>query len=155
MGSSSNATGGDSSDDALTPYLDDDEGNDLGIADLPVDSPVDSASPRQEFDFTCKLCRLANLAVHENNRVVFSSALQNINSITEGESPVSVKADGLKCVCVVEKIASATLGGRTFHKIDVIRKRDIAHVLVKLFNTNTTARRKTSFFPRHCAVCAL
>lgn len=90
-----------------------------------LDSQVDArASFRREFDAICELGRSASDAVPEDASRVLSSALQNLNAITERNSAVAAKAEALKPVQVVEETAAVSLAGWTLEKGDMVCERN-------------------------------
>lgn len=80
LGLASDAMGGDSTDDKRTPYSDDDDAEDSVFTAIPVDPHVDvPASICPCFGSTWKLRVYANVALHEDDSIVFSLPWQNMN----------------------------------------------------------------------------
>lgn len=112
LDSASHSIGGDSHDDELKLYPDDDDGDDWDFDDVPVDSHVDvRASVCRDFDSNPEICRSASLAVLEDASGVFILVLQNINGTTGRHSVMVVKADALECPCVVGETAAMSQAG--------------------------------------------
>lgn len=75
LGFVSDAMGGDSHENELFPYHDEENDNDLDFAYVPVDSHVHfRTSPLRFFDAIRKLCRPTNVTVPDDPRVLFSLA---------------------------------------------------------------------------------
>lgn len=107
QGSASNAMGGDSQNDELTLYPDDDDGDDYEFADLAADSHAEvHASLCRDFDAICEVCSSASIAKAEGASVVFSLALQNLNAGTYRYSAVADKAEALEPLRIVEGTAA-------------------------------------------------
>lgn len=107
---------------------------------MPVDSHIDiCASLRWDLNTVREQCRLPNVAVPEQDSVVLSFALQNLNFITKRNSGAASKSMTLERVLVVEETAAASLSGLTLKKIGLVCKRDKAHTAEKRLNTDLMA----------------
>lgn len=97
--------GGDSCDEELMPFPDDENGPDWELTDVPVVSHVHvSASLRQYLDVIREPDRSAKMTVPEDGSGVFTLALRNLNDITECKFAVAAKADALERVPIVKRL---------------------------------------------------
>lgn len=128
----SGAMGGESCDKELTPYYDEDDGDQWELVHVPADFHINvCAILRGDFDAIHELCRSASVAVPEHTGGVFSLGLQNLNAIEEQDYAVAAKPYALKRVRVVEETAAASFATWTFEKIDMIHERDEELVTVE------------------------